>query len=1427
MQKYSATVILFLFYSCQLLFASVPISDGLVLHLDANSIAGVSDGNPISLWTDLSGVGNHATQTTAGIQPVYDAIAADFNGMPVIHFDGSDDWMTLPSTTVSVGSFTAFAVAKYDHTSSNQYIMAGQDGGGDDRIRFAVDTSSPVVFEYRAGTSAWRSITASADLQPHIFGMTSDVEGFWDGTSVGTSGNTSTENPTAFNLGSYNRGQKDFFAGDLAELIIYNRVLTSAEQNEVGVYLETKYGLDTSYAAVFPQVHSPDPSNGSQNVSLDAVLNWQAPTEVASPVYNVYFGTTDTFPTLVSEGQTDTFFDPYGASLMQPGQVYNWRVDIQGVAEQGPDWSFATRPESQTSLKADLNEDSIVDIQDLSMLAQRWLDLTIEPVDIDQSGKVDNSDFSCFSSSWKKEGPLPGSYVISRYSQGDFKVAYEGEICSIYVDSADYTVCQIAAECLADDIERVCGTKPTIVHDTTGLSGHVIFIGTLGHSTGIDALVSGEMIDVSDVSGQWETFALEVVDNPVASVERGLVIAGSDRRGTAFGVFDLSEKMGVSPWFWWADVPVRFREQVVIRDGRYKVGPPSVKYRGIFINDEDWGLHPWARNTYAPEDEYIGPKTYQKVFELLLRLKANHIWPAMHDCTKAFNAFADNKVIADQYAIVMGSSHCEQMLRDNVWEWYEWTPADGSTRGSWDWCTNSAQITEYWADRVEVNAPYENVYTTGMRGIHDGSMPCSGATNAQKVQKMEDEIFPAQQQMLADWVNPDPTTVPQIFCPYKEVLDLYNMDMQVPDDITLAWPDDNHGYIRRLSNSTEQARSGRSGVYYHMSYWGSPHDYLWLCSTPPALIWEEMKKAYDYGADRVWIFNVGDIKPAEICMEFGLRMAWDINQYDQTNIQDYLEQWAWRQFGPEYKQQIAEIMVAYYRLGMTRKPEHLSSGGATFTPVYYGDEVQQRIDAYQAIEGQADAIYQSLSDIYKDAFYQLVLYPIRGASLMNQKILYANKSIQYAAQGRMSANDFAAMSQNAYDQIITETDFYNDTMANGKWKYMMSYNPRGLAVFNMPATSTVTPVSGSSMGVILEGQTSEISDSNEPTLPYSDTFSDGQADGWQPITATRWDVRANGAKMEYAINTTDYTNLSGDRLGEMSVIEDHTYENFDFSCLARSCDDFGSNSSADLAFVFGYVDELNYNYLIMSSSATNSGLYRIVGGTRSQVQMAGTGIPDNAFYLLEVEKNISGLTVRYNNQTIMTTTASFAGGLIGVGSYNDSAAFTEINITPLGGGSSVEMLPEFDVFTQNQHFIDIFNNGDTAFTWTATPSASWIQLDQSNGTIDTQQRIWVSIDWDRAPFGQSNETIEIAGTGRTVSVNLSAFNPASPRPNDINGFVQSNGYVSIEAEHYTNKTDRSGRGMGTDCDTGKKRGYNDRSTDNNPNQGTDRGYPGE
>ncbi len=1110
LQNSIKTLLFFQMCLCSLLLAALPVTDGLVMHLDAESITGVTDGAGISNWADQSGLGNDAVQGAANLQPVYVANSSVFN-MPAVQFDGEDDFMDLNENMVNVGSFTFFTVVRFDNTQNggDRYLVSAQPGGSSDtRLRIVWDNApSPDRFNMRAGSSeALPSWVADADTEPHIFVLTSQMSGYLDGTYLGSASNTSTMTPTALNLGSYGgevATRKGFFKGDVPEVLLFNRVLSPEENNKIGYYLAEKYDLQTAYIYP-PVVTGPDPADRAVNVSADTLLRWDVSKDQVSPVFDVYLDDDSQGFRLVSSGQSEMEFDPSEIGVLPYGKEIKWRVDVSGIPEPGPVWSFATHLEPLVSLQADLNWDGVVNINDLRLLAVEWLSGTGSLADIEHDNQVDIKDYSKLSSEYEHEAVLPSSYVISQGRANDFNLFVDGTIAAIVTSPDDDTVCHIAADLLADDIERVCGAKPEVTQDMNGLSANVVFVGTLGKSSLIDRLSAEGKLDVSDVSGQWETFVLQVVDQPVAGVEKGLFIVGSDRRGTAFGVFDLSEKMGVSPWYWWADVPVKHRDAIIIQNGRYQEGPPSVKYRGIFINDEDWGLHPWSRNTYSPEDGYIGPKTYRKVFELLLRLKANYIWPAMHECTKAFNAFEENKIIADEYAIVAGSSHCEQMLRNNVWEWYRWSPSDGSSRGDWDWCTDRAKITEYWQDRVEVNAPYESIYTMGMRGIHDSGMPCSGASDAQKALAMANEIFPAQRQMLADWINSDPSKVPQIFCPYKEVLNLYDLGMQVPSDITLVWPDDNHGYIRRLSNSAERARSGHSGVYYHFSYLGPPNDFLWLCSTPPALIWEEMKKAYDYGADRVWIFNVGDIKPAEIGMDFAMRLAWDVEQYDHTNIQDYLERWAWRQFGTEHKKEIAEILVDYYRLGQARKPEHMSAGGAVFSMTHFNDEMQTRIDTYQLLEEKADAIYQSLSDVYKDAFYELVLYPVRGASLMNQKILYAQKSIRYASQGRVSANQYAAMSHHAYQQIITETAFYNDSVAGGKWKDIMSYRPLGRSVFDMPATSTVDPISGASMGVVLEGQISEVADSAEPVLPFSDDFADGQADGWLPANAGRW-----------------------------------------------------------------------------------------------------------------------------------------------------------------------------------------------------------------------------------------------------------------------------------------------------------------------------------
>ena len=1361
--------------------------DGLVLYLEADSID-YSGGSAISLWQDISGENNDASQVDGSYSPILVLNNAVFNSHAAVEFDGINDWLLLPEDIVTVNSFTIFAVANFDHINSNQYLCAGQDGAGDDRLRIQLDTAASLgspKFLWRAGSSAWTGIITDADTDVHVFTETSAVEGFLDGVSIAATSNGSSENPTAFNLGSYNRGEKDFYSGKLAEFIVYNRELTSSEIKAVNDYLLEKYTpVNNGYSiAVYP-------IDLQTNISPDVTLTWELSDSPTSHVYDVYIGTTAFSLVQVADDIAVTEFDALNIGGLPSGTDIYWqiRIDNENLSDI---YYFKTWSDTVSITDTDFNVDGLVDSMDLFELALSWLENSVRLCDVNADGQVDCGDFCLLAKQWNSSGVMPSRYVISRRMPDVFPV-FDGTVpADILIDQNDAKVCLIAADCLANDIELVCGIKPNVCNNMTEVHNLPVIVGTVGGSTFIDALAANGKIEISELSGKWESFIIQVVDNPFSGIGRALVIAGSDRRGTAYGVFDLSENMGVSPWYWWADVPVMHRDIIAVRSGAFQFGPPSVKYRGIFINDEDWGLHPWSRDNYSPEDGYIGPNTYAAVFELLLRLKANYIWPAMHDCTKAFNAFEANKYLADDYAIVMGSSHCEQMLRNNVWEWYRWAPSDGSSLGSWDWCTNGSQIDEYWRDRVRINGQFENVYTLGMRGIHDSGMPCSGETNYQKMLTMQDEIFPAQRQMIADYVDSNVTNVAQMFCPYKEVLDLYRLGMNVPDDVTMVWPDDNHGYIRNLSTTSEQQRNGKAGIYYHISYWGKPHDYLWLCSTPPALVFEEMSKAYAYGADRLWVLNVGDIKPAEINIDMFMRLGWDINSVNFIDDSSFLDQLAWRSFGPEYKSEIADILYEYYQLGQARKPEHMLQNGIGFSYINAGDEAGKRVEQYEQLNTRATAIYESLPDISKDAFYELVLYPVRCAGLMNIKCIEAQRSDIYAAQGRVSANEYAQKASMAYQQIIEETQYYNQEVAGGKWNGIMSYRPRGLAVFNMPSTSTVTPVSGASMGVILEGGLSDVSvlDNNIYGQEFEDDFSDSTFDPWEMTNSDNWQIVSNGINKELGIISSDYSALSGDRLGEMALLGGYVYDEFDFTCLVRSSDNLSSNSSADIAVVFGYEDQSNYYYMIFSNNGSNTGLYRVSDGGRTEVQKVYIAVPDNDYHQMNVHYENGVLTLSYNNTQVIYMTADIPNGMVGVGSYNDMVAFTNVVITALSGVSpDVPVMPVFDPYTDSSYFVDIYNKGDTSFAYQCSVSSDCIVIDAPVGAIETEKRIWLSIDWSKAGVGNTSETVTIAGAGKTVAFDVNIFNPVSPTPADLTGqAVQINGYISIEAENYSRK----------------------------------------
>ena len=608
----------------------------------------------------------------------------------------------------------------------------------------------------------------------------------------------------------------------------------------------------------------------------------------------------------------------------------------------------------------------------------------------------------------------------------------EGRPAEIVWDEGDYDVVKIAARGLMKDLLAVTG-ESGIEASGHSHSQRRIIIGSLDGSSLIKRISRSNSLDLSPLEGAWESFVIKTIKDPARPGKQAVLIVGSDRRGTAYGVYELSQAMGVSPWYWWADVTPQKAAAIYVKEGSQRFGPPSVQYRGIFINDEDWGLQPWASG-YDNALGNIGPKTYEKVFDLLLRLKANTLWPAMHKVSLAFNEVPGNKLLADRYAIVMGSSHAEPMLRNNVKEW-----PHSST--SYNFSTHRAQVLSYWEKRLKENGKFENIYSLGMRGIHDSGMS-GGVSTKEKITLLEN-IFEQQRTQLQQQVSPRLTDIPQVFTPYKEVLSLYREGLTVPDDVSLIWPDDNHGYIRQLPNDHERNRSGGSGVYYHLSYLGSPLSYLWLYSTPPALVWEEMNKAYAMGARKLWIANVGDIKPGEIGTDFFLKMAWDIDRWTIDNQHTYLDHWARREFSGSGKM-IGEIMKGYFTLNFQRKPEHLQwwlphtrSKGSNLT----ADEIKRRLSDFDGLEAKVHEAKKTVPAEQYDAFFQLVEYPVLASALANRRYFYAEQYSRWFHDSLSMAKMHGYLAVKANLALSELTRIYNEDISAGKWRGIMSVEP--------------------------------------------------------------------------------------------------------------------------------------------------------------------------------------------------------------------------------------------------------------------------------------------------------------------------------------------------------------------------------------------------
>jgi hypothetical protein len=787
-------------------------------------------------------------------------------------------------------------------------------------------------------------------------------------------------------------------------------------------------------------------------------------------------------------------------------------------------------------------------------------------------------------------------YVDAAARPGSFAIAQGKTVAAIYVDAADYPGVVRAAGDLQADIERVTGLKPAIANGDKNLGANVIIIGTVGKTPLIDRLVANKKIDVAQIKDKWESFFLQVVPRPLPGVASALVIAGSNKRGTIYGIYDLSEQIGVSPWYWWADVPVARKAALFVKAGKFLQGEPAVKYRGIFLNDESPNLSGWIKEKYGMTSlngvVNMGHEFYEKVFELILRLKGNYLWPAMWN-----NAFNEddplNPKIADEYGIVMGNSHHEPMLRAQK----EWTRHG---KGPWNYATNPEVLTNFWEEGIKRNKDYESIVTIGMRG--DGDRPMAAANDMPANIRLLEKIVSDQRDILKKYLNPDLAKVPQMWALYKEVQDYYDRGMRVPDDVTLLWCDDNWGDIRRLPTAEERKRSGGAGIYYHFDYVGGPRNYKWLNTNPIPKIWEQMNLALEYDAKKIWIVNVGDLKPMEFPIDFFLSFAWNPQRWPQDKLSEYTRLWAEREFGPAYARDAADLMAKYGKYSARRKPELLDS--ANFSLVDY-QEADRVLGEWKAITDKAESVYKALPANTKDAFFQLILFPIKASYQVTDLYVAAARNKLYAAQGRAAANDMAARVKTLFQADADYMKEYNEKLAGGKWNHMMDQTHIGYTMWQQP---------------------------NRDIMP---------------------------------------------RVTEIQV-------------------------------------------------------------------------PAEAKMGIAVEGSASAWP----------------------GANGDAA------------------LPKFDSFNRPRRYIDVFNKGTMPFEFSAAASEPWIVLSKAKGTVAKEERLWVGVDWTKAPAGAAAGSVKISGPGADpVAVKVELLNPREIGRATLNGFVEADGYVSIEAEHFSKRND--------------------------------------
>lgn len=662
-----------------------------------------------------------------------------------------------------------------------------------------------------------------------------------------------------------------------------------------------------------------------------------------------------------------------------------------------------------------------------------------------------------------------GPQYVSEATVADgFALFSRGQVAPIVASKQDYAGVDRAIHNLQTDLAKVTQANAEIVYDQIPMGKKsIVLIGTLGKHPLIDQLVQNKKLNISDLPGKWETFSIQTINKPFSNVDKALVIVGSDKRGTIFGAYDVSAQIGVSPWHWWADVPVKPKSALYIKPGAYSQGEPKVKYRGIFINDEAPALLGWTKEKFGGFNHQF----YEKVFELILRLKGNFLWPAMWG-----SAFYDddplNAPLADEYGVVISTSHHEPLMRAHD-EWRRYG------KGQWNYATNDSTLREFWKQGIKRMGTNESVVTLAMRG--DGDAPMTQGTAIELLER----IVTDQRKIITETTGKKIEEVPQVWALYKEVQDYYDKGMRVPDDVTLLLCDDNWGNIRKLPKLDAKPRAGGYGIYYHFDYVGGPRNYKWLNTNPLPRIHEQMNLAYTYGARQIWVVNVGDIKPMEFPISFFLDMAWDPTKIAPNQIDQYSEQWASQQFGPIYAKDIANLLASYAKYNARRKPELL--GPDTYSLFHYS-EAETVVRDYQNLLVKAEKINTSLPPQYRDAFYQLVLHPIQACANLNELYYTVALNRLYAKQGRSDCNDLAEKAKALFSRDSEITTYYHQTLAKGKWNHMMDQTHIGYSYWQQPAQNKIPDLSHyeapetARMGVVVEGDPLARTDSLEPLM---------------------------------------------------------------------------------------------------------------------------------------------------------------------------------------------------------------------------------------------------------------------------------------------------------------------------------------------------------